>query len=130
MVGALGPIRLRTVGVVAPTLGPVRSVRLNILNLVGKTIWHWQFYLCRNGRQILASSKPGEDCTIRHSAQNQTLDVGGLSIPDDLACMMQRDRIEVDLGGAHVVLRVRESIVVAQDLVEGARGAEMAGGGG
>lgn len=77
-------------------------------DLVGEVVWHWQFYFCHKGKQILAASKAGAVSTIRHSAQNRTLDIGDLSIPDDLDCSVKEDRIEIDLGDAYVVLRLRD----------------------
>ena len=87
----------------------MRIVIVNTHDLVGKVVWHWQFYFSLRGKQILASSKPGEDSLIRHCAQSRTLDIGmGLSIPDDLDCIVKEDRVEIDLGDAHVVLRLRD----------------------
>ena len=80
---------------------------MNTLDLVDKKVWHWQFYVCHNGRQILAASQIGRISVIQHAAQHQTVTIGNLSVPEDLEYSVKKDHIEIDLGNAHVVLRTR-----------------------
>ena len=80
---------------------------MNTHDLVGKIVWYWQFHYALNGRQILATSDAGKDSVVRHSQHHQIVDIGGLSIPDDLPCQVEEDQVRITLGEAYVVLDLR-----------------------